>query len=58
MHILEHQLAQYKRNRTGTITTNVSDLFDDNEDDKINIKRKFLYDNTLKLIENSFRYIS
>ena len=54
MHILEHQLAQYKRNRTETIKTNVSDLFDDNEDDKINAKGKFFYDNTLELIENSF----
>ncbi len=38
---LEHQLAQHKRFRSETATTNASDLFNDNEEDKISPKRKF-----------------
>jgi hypothetical protein len=39
---IEHQLAQHRRKQTGSAATNVSDLFDDNEVDKIGPKSKFL----------------
>jgi hypothetical protein len=40
VHILEHQLAQHQRNQTATI--NISDLFEDNELDKIRPISQFL----------------
>ncbi|CAF4599445.1 unnamed protein product [Rotaria sp. Silwood1] len=35
----EHQLAQHRRNQNETTTKNLSDLFDDNEEDKISYNK-------------------